>query len=130
MFTYDLDAASAISQVRLLIGDTVDDGHLFEDAEIEAFLSLGGDSTRLAAATALEVMAANQVMVLKVMTLYGFSTNGAAVAAELRQQAESLRSQDASGNDDPGGLFDWAEMVVDPFSRREVLRNRAVRGAL
>lgn len=125
-FTYDVTTTEG--RVRLLIGDTVNSGHLFEDSEISAFLSLNGDNVRLAAASALEAIAANQVMVLKVIRLLDLSTDGAAVARELCQQAASLRDQVESGIDDPTGLFDWAEMVVDRFSGRELLVNRALRG--
>lgn len=130
VFSYDSTTDAGI--VRLLIGDTNDDGHLFEDAEITAFLTLNGNRTRLAAAQALEAIAANQVMVLKVMTLHDLQLDGAAVARELRLQATSLRGQDADGigETDADDLFDIAEFGIDRFSRREILHNDALRGAL
>ena len=124
----EYDVTTNAGQVRLLIGDTVESGHLFEDAEIAAFLTMNGDNVRLAAAQALETMAANQVMVLKVMNVQGFSTNGAALAAELRNQAKALREQVENGIDDPSALFDIAEFALDPFGRRELILNRALRG--
>jgi hypothetical protein len=130
MMAIEYDVTTNAGQVRLLIGDTVDSGHLFEDAEIAAFLSLNGDNVRLAAAQALEAIAANQVMVLKVIRRLDLSTDGAAVARELRQQASSLRDQAESGIDDPEGLFGIAELGVDIFGRREILANRALRGVL
>lgn len=129
--TFTYDPTTSAGRVRLLIGDTLGDGHLFEDAEIDAFLSLGGDRVRLAAAQALEAIAANQVMVLKVMTLHDLSTDGASVARELRQQAASLRKQDEDGvGDDTGddGLFGIVEYGVDVFGRRELHANRWLRG--
>lgn len=124
--TFEYDITTTTGKVRLLIGDTLDSGHLFEDEEIAVFLALGGDDVRLAAAQALETMAANQVMVLKVMTMNGTSTNGAAVAAELRNQAKQLREQ--AGGESADGLFDWVELATDPFSARERLHHQALRG--
>lgn len=132
VFTYD--PTTNAGRVRLLIGDTsVDDAdaQLFSDAEIDAFLSLGGGRVRLAAAQALEAIAANQVMVLKVITSHDLSTDGASVARELRQQAASLRKQDEDGigtEADDDGLFGIVEYGVDVFGRRELHANRWLRG--
>lgn len=125
VFNYDVE--TDMGKVRLLIGDTVQATALFQDAEITAFLGLNGDDVRLAAAQGLETIAANQVMVLKVISLQGLSTDGASVARELRQQAASLREQSASGMGDATGLFDWAELAIDDFGRREILGNSLLR---
>lgn len=130
-FTYDV--ASLAGQVRLLIGDTVSTDPLFQDDEIAAFLDIEEQDIRLAAALALDAMAANQVMVLKVITQNGVSTNGAAVAQALRAQAKTLRDQaemSSGGSDAEDALFDWAETVgvSDPFARRERIVSQALRG--
>lgn len=129
-FTYDV--ATLAGQVRLLIGDTEATDPLFQDDEITAFLDIEEHDIRLAAALALDVMAANQVMVLKVVTQNGVSTNGAAVAQALRAQAKALRDQAelASGGDAEDALFDWAETVgvSDTFARHERIISQALRG--
>lgn len=129
-FTYDV--ATLAGQVRLLIGDTEATDPLFQDDEITAFLGIEEHDIRLAAALALDVMAANQVMVLKVVTQNGVSTNGAAVAQALRAQAKALRDQAelASGGDAEDALFDWAETVgvSDTFARHERIISQALRG--
>lgn len=129
-FTYDV--ATLAGQVRLLIGDTEATDPLFQDDEITAFLDIEEHDIRLAAALALDVMAANQVMVLKVVTQNGVSTNGAAVAQALRAQAKALRDQAelASGGDAGDALFDWAETVgvSDTFARHERIISQALRG--
>lgn len=59
---FSYDPTTAAGQVRLLIGDTnLDEPKLqvFQDAEIDAFLSLGGNSEFKAAALALKRMAAD-----------------------------------------------------------------------
>lgn len=54
-FTYDITTDRG--KVRLLIGDTVDAGHQFEDDEIDAFLTMAGGSILTAAGYALEAWA-------------------------------------------------------------------------
>lgn len=128
-FTYDSsDLSSNQSRVRLMIGDTVSANAIFQDAEIDAFLSVEGDSVKRGAAAALMTMAANQVYVLKVIENMDLKTDGAAVARELRQQAGELRSQaaDEEANEE-GGAFDIAEWVVDDFSSRERLYKEMLR---
>ena len=123
MFTYDL--ATQVGRVRLVVPDRTTPGHVFEDEEIEAFLTLEG-GVRAASAMALETIAADQALVLKVMRLLDIQTDGARVAEALLKRAALLREQaeaDAVG-------FDWAEMVTNDFSARERLHKQALRGAL
>ncbi len=56
-FNYDITTDRG--KVRLLIGDTVDAGHQFEDAEIDAFLLMASGSLLTAAGYALEAWAAS-----------------------------------------------------------------------
>ena len=120
-FTY-LPASTDIGKVRLLVPDRVMVSAIFTDEELTEFLSLEGD-VRSAAACALEVIAADQVLILKVMSLLDVSTSGDRVAAALLSRAKLLREQadaDAIG-------FDWAEMVTTDFAARERLYNQALR---
>ena len=126
MFTYDL--TTSIGQVRLLATDSDAENILFQDAEIDVFLSLEGGNIRKAAALALETTARQEALLLKKIESLDLKTDGPTLAKELREQAKVLRAQadevDAGGD----GLFDWAEMVVDPFSARERLFNQRLRG--
>jgi hypothetical protein len=121
---FSYDPATDRGKVRLLIGDTATqdpEAQLFTDDEIDAFLAMEGQVVALAAARALEALAANQVMVLKVIRLLDLSTDGASVARELRQQAKQLRE------DSDAGDFDYAEMVLDPATFTERVYNEALR---
>lgn len=121
VFTYDPTTTEGV--VRLLIGDTNTgdaDAQIFSDAEITAFLSLEGGVVRLAAASALEAMARSELMLLKVIKIMDVQTDGAAVARELRMQAQNLREQHEQGAGDTGPAFDWAETVLDPESLRDL----------
>lgn len=126
-FTYDL--ANSIGRVRLLIPDRVDSGHILEDDEIEAFLTMEGYVVKKAAALALESIASNEALTQKAIRVLELKMDGPAVARSLLERAARLRSQAESEEEQSeNGGFDVAEMVVDQFSWRqrvygEVLRN-------
>jgi hypothetical protein len=122
-FSYDLTTDRG--KLRLLIGDTATtkaEAQIFTDEEIDAFLALEGSDLKLAAARALEAMAASQVMILKVIRLLDLQTDGAAVSRELRAQAKELRAEAESD-----GEFDFAEWTVDGATWAERLRAEALR---
>ena len=114
-FTYDL--ATNDGKVRLLVTDTDATNPIFQDAEIAAFLSLGGGSTFRGAAQALEVIAASEVLVQKRLKLLDLTTDGPAEAEALRKLAESLRAR----ADEEGGGFTVAEIAETVFQQRERL---------
>lgn len=121
-FTYDLGTDAG--KVRLLIADSRDDGHLLEDDEVEAFLTMNTGNLRLAAADALDVIASNEALVQKAMQLLDIRTNGPAVAAELRKHAALLRAQaaeEAVDGGDPG--FDIAQYPAGSWAEREYYYN-------
>jgi hypothetical protein len=96
-----------IDTVRLLCADVNDDPTkvLLTDPQLQSFLDLEGGSIRLAAAQGLDTIASSEVLVSKVITANGLTTNGAAVSKELRARAESLREQENLYGDD-GGYFE------------------------
>jgi hypothetical protein len=124
-FTYDL--ATDRGKVRLLIPDRIEDEALFDDDEIDAFLVLE-ESVREATALALETIASDQTLVLKVIKLGDLSTDGPKVSDALRARAADLRSQatDEEAEED-SGAFDVVEMVPNAFSWRERMYNEALR---
>ena len=71
---------------------------IFTDAEIQGFLDDNGNDVYAAAADALEIVAANQAYVLKVITNNGLSTNGPAVSAALRATAQQWRDKSVSSS--------------------------------
>lgn len=99
-----LDPTEDIGYVRLLITDVNESDPIFTDGQITALLGRHHGKPRLAAAAALDVIARSEVLVGKVISTQGLSTNGAAVAAELRASAQALRDEqakeDAQGGDD------------------------------
>lgn len=88
-------------QVRLLINDPAG-SPVFSDDEINAFLELEGDDVKRAAAQALDTIADDELLTSKVIRSQDLSTNGAALAQQLRARATELRRQ--SGQGSGGGL--------------------------
>jgi hypothetical protein len=101
---------------------------LLSDADIQTLLTLEGDSDYMAAAQCLEVIAASQALILKVISAMDITTNGAAVAAALMTRAKSLRERATSADMETDAGFDWAEQVPNDFAFRERVRNQALRG--
>jgi hypothetical protein len=122
-FTYDL--TSERGQVRLLITDTDHDNPIFQDNEIDFFLSttaVDGNDVNLAGAKALETIAASEVLVQKKIKLLDITTDGPAVAAALRTSAKLLREQSESEGD-----IDFIEQNLNVFSARQIIWNDALR---
>jgi hypothetical protein len=97
------DYATGIGQVRLLIPDTeqlenpadstADAEYIFDDHQIQAFLSMSNNSIKRAAAEAKMVLAASETLISKVIRTDDLQTDGAKLGAELRAQARELRAQ-------------------------------------
>lgn len=121
-FTYNVSTDRG--KVRLLITDVQESNPIFQDAEIDAFLSLN-TSVRLAAAAALECIAASEVLILKKIVNLDLETDGPAVAKELRELAKQLRAQEENI-----GAFEIAEQIQDDFTYREYWLNQAQRDAI
>jgi len=124
-FTYDVTTQRG--KVRLLCTDTNSDTSLFNDAEIDAFISLAiNNDTRRAAAMALRTIAANEVLVQKRIQLLDLSTDGPAESEALRKLADRL-DEDADTTENSNAPFVIAEWVNDGFSYEELLYKDALR---
>jgi len=123
-FTFDVTTDRG--KVRLLITDTDQANPIFTDEEIDAFLSItqvnDENDIRLAAAQALDTIASSEALVQKRIKLLDLSTDGPAVAKELRERAKELRRQVDEEFD-----FDIAEQALDAFSTRELIWKDALR---
>lgn len=126
--TYDL--TTSIGQVRLKITDRDLTNPIFQDDEISAFLSMEGSSVLRASAAALEAIAIDQALVLKVIKLLQLTTDGAKLADSLMKLAARYRSQAEFEDAATGGSFDWAEFIDDPFAARERYEKEILRGGV
>lgn len=101
---------------------------LLSNQQITDLLAIESN-VKLAAALALDTIASSEALIQKKMRLLDVQTDGPAVAKALRDHAAELRRQVAEG--DPSvASFDIAEMVFDPFTRRERIIKQAERGVL
>lgn len=102
---------SEIEDVRLLTGDLDPANQLFTDDQVQSLLKLTGGNAHRAAAEALRVIARSEVMTSKKITTQDLSTDGPAVAAELRKQAAEL---DAKADALESGESAYAEFIPGP----------------
>lgn len=124
--TFTYDTATDRGRVRLLIADTDSANPVFTDAEIDTFVALEGD-VFTSAALALETIAVNEALVLKVIQTLDLKTDGAKLADTLLKRAAMLRER---GSDDPGtdtDDFAIAELALPVFGSRERLWNEILR---
>jgi hypothetical protein len=126
-FSYVL--STDVGKIRAIIPDNNATSYVFEDDELEAFFAIEGSSLKRAAALALEAIASNEAMVLKVIRLLDISTDGAKVADSLLKRAALLRKQADDEEVAADAGFDIAEMVFSPFGYRQHLNNESMRGA-
>jgi hypothetical protein len=117
---YPPDYATAIGQVRLLIPDTeqlenianpdADAAYIFDDHQIQAFLSLYNDNVKRAAAQAKLVLATSEALINKVIRTSDYNTDGAKLGAELREQAKALQQE--ADKDDLVDSYEQSLIVV------------------
>lgn len=112
------DPTSSIGQVRLLIADTDPDRMILEDGEITALLALEGDDPKLAAAQALDTIASSEALVSKVIRTQDLSTDGAKVAAALREHAARLRQQAEQVTEDADHYFEVVDFDPEAWIER------------
>lgn len=89
------DPTTELGQIRLLTTDQDEAFPLHTDAQLTAFLAMEGGSVKRAAAASLEAIATSETLVSKKITTQDLSTDGPAVAKDLRERAKLLRDQAA-----------------------------------
>lgn len=103
-----IDFTTPAGQVRLLLNDVREGAdQILSDEEVAGFLALEGDSVKLAAAQALDVIASDEALTSKVIRTQDMSTDGSKTAAALREHAARLRAQ---AEDADGGSFQTVPM--------------------
>jgi hypothetical protein len=131
-FSYNFGANPAIDYPRLLIADTVDTGHVFEDSEILAATAIetatfqsaqrysgpAGSALpsspvpyRRIAATLLDALASNKARIAAIKQVLDVKLDASDAAIQLRAAAQALRDAD-----DNSGSFMVIEQVNNSFS--------------
>lgn len=100
---YPPDYSSVIGQIRLLIPDVEQltnpadpqaaGEYLFNDAQVQAFASMYSNNIKRAAAQAKLVLATSEALINKVIRTTDYTTDGAKLGAELREQAKMLQAE-------------------------------------
>lgn len=102
-----IDYETPVGQVRNLIPDVDESDPIFSDERIEAFLGTVGGNVLRAAALAMRAIANEVNLILKYVKTDDLNTNGPAVAAELRQNADRFdKAADAAAGSDAGDFFE------------------------
>lgn len=123
-FTYNLE--TPVGQVRLRIKDKDGKNPIFTDQELTYFLTAEGDNVALAAALALETMAADPLLLSKRIRLPDYEVDQSTAGKGLLDVAKAIRQRVAEEADE--GALDIAEWVVDDFTYRQRLQNEVLRG--
>lgn len=119
---YDSD----IGLLRNLISDTTlrsdpaypaqEPEYLFDDARLQAFLTINNGGVRFAAADCIDAIADNEALVLKKIRTEDLQTDGPATANALRLHATSLRAQ---AKQEAAELADEGGMVIVDYQYRQ-----------
>jgi hypothetical protein len=128
-FTYNL--ATNIGKVRRTIPDKEETDAIWSDEEITSFLDDENNDWRRASALALEIMASDELLVLKTIRIHNIETNSDRMASALMKRAQSLRqlAKEADADTDASS-FEIIEMVTDDNQYQNKVLNAALRGTL
>lgn len=94
-----------VDDVRLLTADLDTGNPVLSEEQYNKLLALYKGDTRRAAARALRIMAASEVLISKVIKTQDLSTDGRAVSAELRALAEQLDAEAEAEDTAAGGSY-------------------------
>lgn len=114
-----------LGQVRALIADLDTANQIFTDAQLTTYLELNDWDTGYkpgiyrAAADALDAIATSEVLTSKKIRTQDLSTDGPAVAAELRKQAEQLRGKADELDPELGGTFEIIDTGHNRYEAEE-----------
>lgn len=127
-FTYDL--STDVGRIRRTIPDKDEDEAFWTDEELESFLADAGNNWRRATAIILETMAADDLIVLKVMEVQNVTVSADRVMAAMLKRAQRLREDATEEENNAGDAFDSAEVVVTEHQWNERIWNQRQRGVL
>lgn len=121
--TWSYEIATDIGKVRLHVGDTDKSAAwTFEDEELQVFLDETGE-VLLAAAAALDALAADQARLAMRVSIGDYSEDRGAAVKALHAQAEALRQQAAQTP-----ASEIAETAWTPTARAQMIANERLRG--
>ena len=122
-FSYDLSTARGKTRLKIRDTDIVNaDRQIFQDDEIDFFLTEAGADLNLAAAGALDAIAANAALLAKMEKIGDYSINSTAMAGAVMKIAAHYRSLS-----EQAPAFGYAEQTLSKFSWDEIVVNELQR---
>lgn len=124
--TYTYNPSTDIGRIRRTLPDRIEATAIWTDEELQSFLN-DEDGWRRATALALETMATDNALVLKVIQVQAIRTDGASLARALLARAATLRTQADTDDANSGDAFDVIEMIGNDFQYRQKILNDSLR---
>ena len=122
-FTYDLTTNRGKVRLKIRDTDTADaTRQLFNDDEIDFFLTEAITDLNLAAAGALDAISANAALLAKMEKIGDYSIDSKAMAAAVMKIAAHYRSLS-----EQAPAFGFAEQTLSKFSWDEIVVNELLR---
>lgn len=121
-----IDFTTDVGKVRALTGDTYEvlpngqPGLFMSDEELTAIIGMES-GLKLAAATALEVMATKHASIMQKIRTLDLQTDGPAVARALLERAKQIREEVATAELEAGDGFEIIEMMFNDQQRADYL---------
>ncbi|WP_066298842.1 hypothetical protein [Arthrobacter luteolus] len=112
-----IDFTSDLGRVRLRIADLDEAAFLLTDEHLRGYLDLNDQNVLRASADALDAIATSEVLVSKKIRTQDLSTDGPAVAIELRKQATELRARAAA--EDAAAVDGFDVIPFQPYGHLE-----------
>lgn len=130
-----IDYTTKNGQVRAIIPDIDEQNLIFQTAPpaetdlINVYLTIEKDNVKRAAAMAIEAIARDEALLLKVIRMGIYEADGAKLANTLLDSARALRQQadadDLRDEEDAG--FDIAEQIGTHWQENQYLYNEALK---
>ena len=122
-FTYDLSTNRGKVRLKIRDTDTADaTRQLFDDDEIDFFITEASVDLNLAAAGALDAVSANAALLAKSQKIGDYTIDSKAMAEAVMKVAAHYR-----GLSEAAPAFDYAELNLSPFSEAELIWNDVLR---
>lgn len=122
-FTYDLSTDRGKLRLKIRDTDTANlDRQIFQDDEIDFFLTEAVSDLNLAAAGALDAVAANAALLAKLEKIGDYTIDSKAMAEAVMKVAAHYR-----GLSEGAPAFDVAELNLSPFNELDLIVNDLLR---
>ncbi len=126
--TFTVDRSTQIGRVRVLVpGELVKETSAFSDEDVEVLLSVNGDVALLAAAQALERIAADKLLLLLKVKVGTIAIDGPAVSDSFLSLAGRYRAAFEHGAGGAEDDIQIAELVYDDRTWGEAILNDFLR---